>query len=160
MARNSRLLSLIPAVVLVAGIAAFAATRLGGTSPAPAAARAAPVDPAAVQVAHVFLSTAVARKNLDAAYEIVAPDLKEGMTPKEWETGTIPVVPYPVAEAKTQLKPLASFTDSALFQVTFTPLPASTAKPGAFVLSERKVGGQWLVDSWTAKSSIGAPSSK
>jgi hypothetical protein len=150
----------VPALVLVAGIAAFAATRLGGSNPAAPAAQAAPVDPASVRVARLFLSTAVVRKNLAAAYGIVAPNLKEGMSLSEWKRGTIPVVPYPVSEAKAQLHALSSFTDSVLFQVTFTPHVGSSAKPAVYQLSEHKLRGRWLVDSWTAKSNIGAPSSK
>ena len=149
----------MPALVLVAGIAAFAATRLGGSNPAPAP-KVAPVDPASVHVARLFLATAVARKNLAAAYDIVAPNLKEGMSLAEWKRGTIPVVPYPTAEAKAQLRALSSLTDSVLFQVTFTPRVGSSAKPGVYQLSERKLDGRWLVDGWTAKSSIGASSSK
>jgi hypothetical protein len=161
LARNARLLNWVPALVLVAGVAAFAATRLGGSGTAsPAPPRAAPVDPAAVRVAHLFLSTAVARKNLAAAYDLVAPNLKEGMSRQEWEGGTIPVVPYPVAEATVRLKALSSFTDSVLFEVTFTPRVGSSAKPGVYQLSERKLGGRWLVDGWTAKANIGAPSGK
>jgi hypothetical protein len=154
-----RVLNLLPALVLVAGIAAFAATRLGGSNPAPAP-KAAPVDPTAVRVAHLFLSTAVARRNLAAAYDVVAPNLKEGMSLSEWKRGTIPVVPYPTAEAKAQLRASSSFTDSVLFQVTFTPRGGSSAKPAVYQLSERKLQGRWLVDGWTAKSNIGASSSK
>jgi hypothetical protein len=154
-----RVLNLLPALVLVAGIAAFAATRLGGSNPA-APPKAAPVDPASVRVGRLFLATAVARRNLAAAYAIVAPDLKEGMSLSEWKRGTIPVVPYPVAEAKAQLRAVSSFTDSVLFQVTFAPRAGSSAKPGVYQLSERKLDGRWLVDGWTAKSNIGASSSK
>jgi hypothetical protein len=161
LARDSRLLNWIPALVLVAGVAAYAATRVVGSNPStPPAPKAAPVDPASVRVAREFLATAVARRNLAASYDLVAPALKQDLTLAQWKSGTIPVVPYPVADATTSLKPVSSFTGAVLFRVTLTPRPGSSAKPGLFDLSERKLGGRWLVDGWTSASGIAAPSSK
>lgn len=53
------------------------------------------VDPDARRVAGEFIKTAVARKNLAASYDLVSPELRQGMTRKQWATGEIPVVYYP-----------------------------------------------------------------
>jgi hypothetical protein len=53
-------------------------------------------DPAAQAVATKFVNTAVARKNLDVAYRISGPGVREGMTLKQFLTGNIAVVPYKV----------------------------------------------------------------
>lgn len=45
-----------------------------------------------------FLSTAVARKNVASSWPLAGPELRSGLTRKEWDTGTIPVQPYPVAD--------------------------------------------------------------
>lgn len=42
-----------------------------------------------------FIKTAVARRQLDDAYDIAAPELRGEMTRKAWHTGNIPVVPFP-----------------------------------------------------------------
>ena len=57
---------------------------------------AAPLAPAARQVAGRFVLTAVARKNLAETYDLVGPNLRGGLTRKEWLTGNIPVIPYPI----------------------------------------------------------------
>jgi hypothetical protein len=45
-----------------------------------------------------FLLTAVARKDVAAGWNISGPQIREGMTKKQWDTGAIPVEPYPVAK--------------------------------------------------------------
>src|SRR5207248_1804063 len=70
------------------------------TTPAAKNAKVAP-SAAAFQVARTFLETAVLRKNLDAAYPLVGPNLKGGMSLTQWRKGNIAVVPYPASNAKT-----------------------------------------------------------
>src|SRR5215471_194498 len=53
------------------------------------------LDPAAQKVGEQFIRTAVLRKHLDQSYALVAPVLRQNFTLKRWETGNIPVVPYP-----------------------------------------------------------------
>src|ERR671937_1729345 len=81
-------------IVLVAGVAPYAGTRLASGSSAPAPAGSVRLDPKAARVAREFVATAVARRHLARAWELAAPDLKQGMTLAEWNTGTIPVTPY------------------------------------------------------------------
>jgi hypothetical protein len=42
-----------------------------------------------------FIKTAVARRQLDEAYDIAAPELRGELTREAWRTGNIPVVPFP-----------------------------------------------------------------
>src|SRR4051794_12633402 len=56
------------------------------------------LDPAAQRVARTFVQTAVARRNLRAAYALAGPQIKQGQSMREWLTGDIAVVPYPVEE--------------------------------------------------------------
>src|SRR4051812_7904660 len=102
----------VAVAVLVAGVVAFAVTKLTDSTPAAALPhRAAPITAAERDIAREFIETAVARKNLARAWEIVAPELKQDLTLEEWKTGTIPVVPYPVDQAVARLKLVNSFTD-------------------------------------------------
>src|SRR5258708_7644609 len=112
----------VAAAVLVAGIVAFAVTKLTDSTPAAAPPhRAAPLAAGERKIAIEFIDTAVARKNLVRAWGIVAPELKQDLTLDEWKTGTIPVVPYPVDQAVARLKLVNSFTDTAEFQASFLP---------------------------------------
>lgn len=150
-----RWLPWVAAAVLVAGIAAFAITRLDRSSPAPAPPhRAAKLTAAELNVAYAFLDTAVARKHLDRAWAIVAPELKDGMSLEEWKKGTIPVVPYPVGEANVSLTTIGSFTDAAQLRVTFVPRAGTKAAAATFMLGLRNVGGHWLASAWQPSSPV------
>jgi hypothetical protein len=151
--------------VLVAGVAVFAVTRYTGSSPAslpgPKVQRTlAAFAPAERRAAYVFLDTAVARKHLDRAWHIVAPELKQGMSLDEWKTGTIPVVPYPVAQARVMLRVVDSFTDAARLHVTFVPRSGTQIRSATFALDLRKLGGRWLVSGWQPSSVVGPSAGK
>jgi hypothetical protein len=151
----------VAVAVLVAGIVTYAVTKLSDSSPAAAPPhRAAPLAPVERTVAREFIATAVARKRLDRAWGIAAPELKQDMSLAEWRTGTIPVVPYPVDQAVARLKPVSSFTDTAELVVSFLPLMGAKAKAASFRLGLRKVDGKWLVSSWLPSAAIVPPAGK
>jgi hypothetical protein len=148
----------VAVAVLVAGVLAFAVTKLTDSKPAAAPPhRPAPLAPAERAVAREFVETAVARKHLDRAWAIAAPDLKQDMTHDEWMTGTIPVVPYPVDQAVAQLKLVSSFTDEAGFTVRFLPRTGAKAQAATFRLDLHKDGGKWLVSSWLPSAAVVPP---
>ena len=145
----------LAAAVLVAGVVSFAVVKLTGSSPAsPAPHRAARLSTAETKLAFAFLDTAVARENLGRAWGLVTPELKQGMSLAEWETGMIPIVPYPVAEANVGMTTVESFTDVASLRVEFSPLPHTPARPAAFTLDLQNVDGRWLVSGWQSTSAI------
>jgi hypothetical protein len=61
----------------------------------------APPSKAALAVARKFIESAVLRKNLDVSYRLASPELREGLTLKQWRTGNIPVVYYPAGNTHT-----------------------------------------------------------
>ena len=151
----------IGVAVLVAGIGAYAATRNSGASPAPRAShRVAPLAQSERAVALEFVHTAVARKRLGRAWDISAPELRQDMSLAQWRTGTIPVVPYPVAEAVVRLKVVSSFADTARLEVDFLPRSGTTTRPAKFALDMRSVGGSWLVTAWQPTSTVVPPKGK
>jgi hypothetical protein len=156
-----RLAPWVAVAVLVAGIVAFAVTKLSDSTPAASPPhRTAPLAPAERTVAREFIDTAVARKHLDRAWDLAAPELRQNMTLDEWKTGTIPVVPYPVAQAVAQLKLVRSFTDTAQLHVNFLPRAGSKTQPESFRLDLRKVDGKWLVSSWLPTAAVVPPKGK
>jgi len=42
-----------------------------------------------------FIATAVQRENVGASFELVTPELRNGLTKKEWASGNIPIVLFP-----------------------------------------------------------------
>ena len=120
----------------------------------------APLPREARKVAGEFILTAVNRKNLERGWQLTHPTLREGLTKKEWLTGNIPVVPYPVSA--TDPAPMSveeSYANSAIMRVALAPEKGSDVKPQIFFIGVRKFQGQWLVDYWGPYSTVPVPSS-
>lgn len=120
----------------------------------------APLPREARVVAGEFILTAVKRKNLERGWELTHPTLREGLTKKQWLTGDIPVVPYPVSS--TEPAPMSveeSYANSAIMRVALAPEKGSDVKPQIFFIGVRKFKGDWLVDYWGPYSTVPVPSS-
>ena len=106
-------------------------------------------SPAAYKVARTFLETAVLRQNLDAAYGLVGPNLKGGMSLARWRKGNIAVQPYPAANAKTaKFVVKYSHKNELMLEAVLTPQKGSGVHPQAFKLGVDRLGGKWLVNYW------------
>ena len=112
----------------------------------------APMTKAEYQLARRFIQTAVARKDLDAAYAFVHPDLRGGLTRKEWDKGNIPVLYYQADNAKTvAFKVDYSYRTQALLEANLHAQPGSETRPTLlfFIGLKREGGkptGRWLVN--------------
>src|SRR5262245_26149128 len=69
-----------------------------------------PLEQAARVAVGRFILTAVARKNLDEAWNLTTANLRGGLTHKQWMTGTIPVVPMGVPIDKAAITKINSST--------------------------------------------------
>jgi hypothetical protein len=166
--RNQRYLLWISGFVLAAGIAAVLIVFLrdtGHSEVAPktnqpvdtvaAPAKKVTLEPAARVVAGRFILTAVQRKDLAAAWNLVGPGIRQGMTYKEWLTGMIPVVPYLDAIKLAPIKVDLSEKNHAILEVILIP-KSKKAKAQIFTLDVNKVGkgkkAHWVVNSWAPRS--------
>jgi hypothetical protein len=107
----------------------------------------------AQKVGERFIETAVLRKHLDESYALVAPVLRQNFSLKRWETGNIPVVPYPAdVSGPSRVKVEYSYSDSVLFLILLQPKAGDTTKPQLFHLGLHAFGKgahrHWLVDYW------------
>jgi hypothetical protein len=121
--------------------------------------KAAKLPPAAKLVAAEFVKTAVLRQNLDRAWALVAPELKQGFTLKDWRSGNIPVVPFP--KKWFQLAPMKvdyAYENKALIEVAMLSKDDKKVKSQNFFLELVKIGkgdaAKWRVSSWVPR---GAP---
>jgi hypothetical protein len=113
----------------------------------------APVDPAAITIGRMFLTTAVVRKNLDWAYDNVHVDLKGRMTRKQWDLGNIPVVPFDAQNAQTTaFIPIFHLREEVEFLIYLVPKQHAVYagdRPRQFFIALRREhdrpGGRWLV---------------
>jgi hypothetical protein len=161
----------LAALLLLAGVIAavvrFAPSRnppkQAGNSVSPAIApkptpkpKTVPLSKDAVSVARKFVTTAVARKDLPGAWKIVSPNVKGGLTYKEWLTGNIPVVPFPVdARTVARFKIDWSYPRETGLEVVLVP-KSPKVKPQDFFILLKKIGTgstrHWIVDSWVPHS--------
>jgi hypothetical protein len=147
---------------LIVFLAAFAWRGSSGihakisTTPAQHAAKVvkAKPDPKAYKVAREFMETAVLRKHLATAYGLVGPDIKGGMTLKQWDKGNISVMGYPAGNVKT-----AGFTVVSSYKTQLMLLVDLVARPGTdvrphlpfwlgLIRAHNKPNGRWLVNYW------------
>ena len=126
------------------------------SKPAPAP-KSVPLSKDATAVARQFVTTAVARKNLAAAWKISDANIRGGLTLKEWLTGNIPVVPFPVSTSTvTRFKIDFSYANVAGLEILLEPQNAKTMKPQVFFIRLKKAGAsankRWVVDTWVPHS--------
>jgi hypothetical protein len=107
-----------------------------------------------VAVAGRFIATAVYRRHVGDSYDLVVPSFHQGLSRKQWQTGNVPVPPYPGnAVALLRWKLDYSYRNRVGMRVAFMPKP--TAKVGGIVyaIELRNVGSSahhhWLVSYWT-----------
>ena len=103
----------------------------------------------ALSTAANFVTHAVARQKVELAYDLAAPSLKAGITRAQWRTQDIPVVPFPVEEARWKIE--YSYTDALGLQVLLFPTAKSKLRPSVFAMELTPTGhgdNRWLVSSW------------
>ena len=168
-----RRISILAGLVLVAGVVAFTVAYVGdtGTSqetplssePAQVLTTRAqvPLDEEARRVAGRFILTAVARENLGESYELAHPELRQGMTKREWLTGNIPVVYYPAQAIETaSFKVDESYRDEAVLEVALLPKASAKVKPQIFFIGLKKAGTRWRVSYWVPRSAPAVPTAR
>lgn len=112
------------------------------------------LDRRIMPLVQTWLHTAVARRDLRQAYALAGPQVKQGMSLKEWLSGNIAVVPFDV-DRRTSAKLLKvsySYANRAQLQV-FLATPGRSVKnsPHTFFVDLIKRHGTWLVNGWVPR---------
>jgi hypothetical protein len=116
------------------------------------------LTPGATRVARKFIETAVARKNLSQAYNLVTEQIRQGQSLKSWNTGNIAVIPYPVDAVKyAPMKIDFSYPNEAQIEVALLPKPGAKVGGQLFLMDLVKRDGKWLVNSWVPRSAPPVP---
>jgi hypothetical protein len=110
---------------------------------------------AALRNALQFVNTAVARRRVENSYDLVAPELRQGMSRSAWGQGDIPVVPFPAAEVRVRVD--YSYRNELGLTMLLIPPASSKVLPASFNMDMRasgsSAGRRWLVSSWTPTAS-------
>ena len=168
--RGKRFAPWVAGLVLLAGIVAAIVVFVPSKNAAPGATdqtanppaqaprpKTVPLLKETTSVAREFLKTAVARNDLDAAWKISGPDIRGGLTHREWMTGNIPVVPYPLKSlAVAKFKVDWSHANEAALEVALVPKDNANIKAQVFFIRLDRVGPagkkHWVVESWVPRS--------
>ena len=104
-----------------------------------------------------FVNTAVARKRIERSYDLVTPELRQGLTRTDWASGEIPVVPYPAAEVRARID--YSYADEIGLTMLLVPPANSRSAPATFNMDMRahESAGKrrWLVSAWMPTANTG-----
>lgn len=124
-----------------------------------------PLDAEARKVAGRFILTAVARLNLAESYALAHPELRQGMSKREWLTGNIPVVYYPAKQIETAtFKVDESYPGEAILEVALLPKNGAKVKPQVFFIGLKKVGtgtsARWQVNYWVPRAAPQIPTAR
>jgi hypothetical protein len=113
-------------------------------------------------VAGKFLLTAVVRKNLDQAWPLAGPDVRQGMSQKEWMKGNIAVARFFGGIAKAPMSVDYATKDEVLLEVMLIPkAKGKQYKPAVFYVKLNKIGKgakrHWAVNELTQRVGIPIP---
>lgn len=115
-----------------------------------------PVSDDAKSVAEQWIMGAVTRRDLKGTYDLTHQDIRGSMTRDEWETGNIPVVPYPadkIYEGRWRVD--YSYEDEALLEVGLIPGEGQSERALTFYIGLKRVGeganARWVVNYWSPR---------
>ena len=123
-------------------------TALVAGTPAALAARLTHADRVAINASiDTFVNHAVKRQDPGAAYFVVTPDLRDGMSLKAWSRGSIPAYPYPARGTKFHHWTF-SYRDGNELGIGLLLLPRRGSKLGPYQFNMTLIrhGSHWLVD--------------
>lgn len=98
-----------------------------------------------------FINTAVARKHLDKAWDMLGPEMKAGQTRKSWDSGFNNVIPFPAVGIATW-DILYSYQGDVALDLAVVGSKESDYAGKTFTLElKRAKPHKWLVASWVPK---------
>jgi hypothetical protein len=130
---------------------AAAAVALALAAPAAAQPKLTPAQRAAItESIDTFVNHAVKRQNVGAAFDVVAPEMRPGITRKAWAQsgGDLPVYPFPAQGQTHPWNILYVTREEVGLELQLQPKKGSEQGPIIFHIYLRPVGKRWLVDSF------------
>jgi hypothetical protein len=102
-----------------------------------------------------FVNHAVKRQDVDAAWSLVTPDLRTGISRSSWDAGNVPVIPFRAGGKTFHQWTIDSATPT---EVNFELIvPAAKTKDSSiqFFGTMQKIHGRWLVDAFNPSATFG-----
>jgi hypothetical protein len=115
------------------------------------------IPPEARRVAGTFVLTAAQRRHLDQAWPLAGPEIRQGMTYKEWLKGNIAVAPVFGGIKTAPMAIDAAEKDWAMLQILITPSTPG-AKPAMDTMRLDRIGTgaakHWVVNEFQQWQSV------
>jgi hypothetical protein len=105
------------------------------------------------QASTKFVKTAVARKRLDSAWELLGPEMQAGQTRSSWDTGNNNVIPFN-ANGIQRFDVLYSFEGDVAIDLSLISGRGKSWAGKTFTIEWRRYpqrGNRWLVAAWVPK---------
>ena len=135
-------------------IAATFAFVLAGS--ASAAERVSPSERAAInRTLDGFVNHALKRQDVGAAWNLVTPDLRTGISRSSWDAGNVPVIPFRAGGKTFHQWTVDSATPTAVNFELIVPAAKTKDSSIQFFGTMRKIHGRWLVDAFNPSATFG-----
>jgi hypothetical protein len=121
------------------------------------------LDPQVKSAIRTFIATAVARKDVEKSWAVVAPSMKAGYTYRQWKSAKeLPIIPYPVANVDKLSHHLEyATTKEIVVEVGLWARAKLKQRAQPFWIGLVPVGKgaqkRWLVDYWMPRWSPPVP---
>jgi len=137
------------------GVAVFLALALAGS--ASAAAQISASERAAInQTLDGFINHALKRQDVDAAWNLVTPDLRTGISRSSWDAGNVPVIPLRARGTTFHGWTVDSATPTEVNFELIVPAAAKSKDSSIqFFGTVQKLRGRWLIDSFNPSATFG-----
>jgi hypothetical protein len=104
-----------------------------------------------------FVPAAVGREHPGRAWDLATPAMRSTSTRAQWQQGSLPVFPYPVAKSAYGIRPITVSPGDVTFDLMLHPKPGSNAGVEVFTTEVQRIGGHWLVASMAASAQFAGP---
>jgi hypothetical protein len=104
-----------------------------------------------------FVQTGVTRSDPAAAWQLTTPEMRAGISRRDWNRGELPVLPFAAVIPSTpDWTVITSYPGDLTLDLLLHPRPGSQLGPIAFAIELKRRDGRWLIDSMVPEQSFGA----
>jgi hypothetical protein len=110
-----------------------------------------------------FIRTGVTRADSAAAWPLTTPEMRSGISRRDWNRGELPVQPFPASiPSVPEWNIITSYPGDLTVDLLLQPRPGAKVGPIAFAVELKRRQGRWLLDSMVTEQAFGAsaPSAK
>lgn len=103
-----------------------------------------------------FIRTGVTRSDSAAAWRLTTPEMRSGISRRDWNRGNLPVQPFPAQiPSVPEWNVITSYPGDLTVDLLLQPRPGAKTGPIAFAVELKRRDGHWLIDSMVPEHAFG-----